>query len=530
MKRPRTLKAGCPAPDQWEALLDSTMELDRSLQRHLEQCRECRDTLDQLGADAVFTQAIRESLEYEGAVEHAAISARIAGSVCALSSTAIAQQDPLCEHEVAQLRQLLAPPTHPELLGRVGRYDVEQLIGRGGMGLVFRGYDAETHRPVAIKTLAVHLIPIRSARERFAREAHAAASLMHPHIVTVYDVLTDGPAPALIMQYVAGPSLEHWLRQRGPLPWRQAVDLTLQLLDALVTSHAKGLVHRDIKPGNVLLEADGARALLTDFGLVRALDDPTLTHSGMLAGTPDYMSPEQALGETVDERSDLFSTGSLLYAMLTGQPPFQARDPLAVLNRICHQPHKSLAGNAPLIPARLAQVIDRLLEKQPSRRYASAAKLRSELVRLCQVSKTNAPTRRRIGPAAAWGAGLVAAGCLLAAFAPRPKATAPAVSTQLPQQATSAALPSSTQGSESEGKLTNSDAQWLAQNDAAFRQIEAEIAGLHAAVRRLESVPASPDDATTEPVQMVKDRLDNELQKTRDDADQLLRRLQQTTD
>src|SRR5690606_8598234 len=123
--------------------------------------------------------------------------------------------------------------SHPELLGRIGRYELEQLVGRGGMGLVFRAYDTELHRIVAVKTLAVHLVPIGSARERFVREGRAGASLVHPHIVPVYDVITEGPVPALVMQYIAGTTLQYWLERRGPLPWDRAVQLSIQLLDGL---------------------------------------------------------------------------------------------------------------------------------------------------------------------------------------------------------------------------------------------------------------------------------------------------------
>ena len=280
---------------------------------------------------------------------------------------------------------MLAPPSHPELMGRINRYELEQLVGRGGMGLVFRAYDTELNRTVAVKILALHLIAIGSARERFIREARAVASLSHPHIVPMYDVVTDGEVPALVMQFIAGETLQRRISQRGAMPVEDVLQIGIQLADALSLAHSHGLVHRDIKPGNVLLEADGSRALLSDFGLVRALDDATLTHSGLLAGTPDYMSPEQARGHTVDARSDLFSLGSVLYTMLIGHPPFRAPEPMAVLNRICHERHRPACTADPRVPLEVSQLVDRLLTKDAKHRIASA-----ELVcnRLRELSKS----------------------------------------------------------------------------------------------------------------------------------------------
>lgn len=374
-------KQSCPTTDEWEVCLaasDSCSDEHSRLMEHLESCEACQQTLQWMAGNDRWWVDARTTLSEE---RNGETWAGLAQSICALSveDRSSAAPDELRDHELEQLKRLLEPASHPELLGRIGRYELEQLVGRGGMGLVFRAYDAQLHRVVAIKTLAIHLIPVNAARDRFVREARACASLSHPHIVPVHDVLTDGPIPALVMQYVAGPTLESWLHQRGPLPWRQALRLTLQLADALAVAHDSDFVHRDIKPGNVLLEADGSRALLTDFGLVRALDEATVTRSGMLAGTPDYMSPEQARGESVDTTSDLFSLGSTLYAMLTGAPPFAASDPMAVMNRICHSKHVPLDSKATEAPRSVSQLVDRLLNKDPRRRLPSARQLSREL-------------------------------------------------------------------------------------------------------------------------------------------------------
>jgi serine/threonine protein kinase len=190
-----------------------------------------------------------------------------------------------------------------------------------------------------------------------------------------------------VMQFIAGETLQHRISHRGAMPVEDVLQIGIQLSDALSLAHSHGLVHRDIKPGNVLLEADGSRALLSDFGLVRALDDATLTHSGLLAGTPDYMSPEQARGNSVDARSDLFSLGSVLYTMLTGHPPFRAPEPMAILNRICHERHRPACAADPRVPIEVSQLIDRLLAKDAKHRIASAELVRDRLRELAKSSR-----------------------------------------------------------------------------------------------------------------------------------------------
>ena len=174
------------------------------------------------------------------------------------------------------------------------------------------------------------------------------------------------------MQYVAGRSLQDRVEQDGPLTATEILRIGMQAASGLAAAHAQGVIHRDVKPANILLENGIERVLLTDFGLARAADDASLTHSGIVAGTPHYMSPEQASGEPTDARSDLFSLGAVLYFMATGHPPFRAERAMAVLHRICHDQYRPVCEIAPHIPDELADVIDRLLEKKPSRRFATA--------------------------------------------------------------------------------------------------------------------------------------------------------------
>jgi len=295
------------------------------------------------------------------------------------------------------VRKLLAPPSHPELLGRLGRYDIERVIGAGGMGIVLKAHDSELNRPIAVKMLASHLAHVGAARERFAREGRAAAAVVHEHVVAIYNVESDGEVPFLVMQYVPGRSLQSRVDTEGPLAVEEILRIGMQAASGLAAAHAQGLVHRDVKPSNILLEESVERAVLTDFGLARAIDDASLTHTGVLAGTPHYMSPEQATGAAIDHRSDLFSLGAVLYFMATGHPPFRADGALAVLHRICREPHRPVWQTNKEIPDELSDLIDQLLEKKPSRRPASASEVSERLAALLSRIQQYGSGRRRFG-------------------------------------------------------------------------------------------------------------------------------------
>lgn len=273
----------------------------------------------------------------------------------------------------------LDPPSHPELLGRFGRYEIEQLLGRGGMGVVLRAFDPELHRVVAIKVLAPHLAHNGAARQRFSREARAAAAVVHPHVVPIHNVDSEAKLPHIVMQFVPGESLQTRVERLGPFEVETALRIAGQVADGLAAAHAQGLVHRDVKPANILLEEQTDRVMLTDFGLARAVDDASLTNTGLVTGTPDYMSPEQAFGEAIDCRSDLFSLGSVLYFMLTGRPPFRAEGAMAVLNRVCHQDYRRLQEVNARVPREVAQLVDECLSKRAETRVASAATLNGKI-------------------------------------------------------------------------------------------------------------------------------------------------------
>ncbi len=272
---------------------------------------------------------------------------------------------------------LLEPPDpeRPGSIGRLGRYDVMEILGRGGMGLVLKAVDPSLGRTVAIKVLNPALAHAASARRRFEREGKAVAAVAHEHIVTIHSVDELRGLPCLVMEYVPGRSVQEKLDACGPLEVREVLRIATQAARALSAAHAQGIIHRDIKPANILLQNCVERVKLTDFGLARAVDDASLTQSGLIAGTPQYMAPEQARGEPVDARADLFALGAVLYAMAVGRPPFRADSALAVLRRVCDDRHRPIRELNPDVPAWLEAIVDRLLAKDPDDRFATAAEV-----------------------------------------------------------------------------------------------------------------------------------------------------------
>jgi hypothetical protein len=276
----------------------------------------------------------------------------------------------------------LAPSSIPGSLGRLDHYEVLEVVGSGGMGVVLRARDTKLLRVVALKVLAVPLAASGSARQRFAREARAAAAVRDEHVIDIHAVCDDGPVPYLVMEFIDGQNLEALVRRNGPLQVKEVLRICTQIASGLAAAHRQGLVHRDVKPANILLENGVQRVKLTDFGLARAVDDASLTQSGLIAGTPQYMSPEQANGEPVDHRSDLFSLGSVLYEMCTGRPAFRAPNTAAVLRRVSDETPRPIREVNPDVPEALCRVIVRLQAKKPADRPASAKEVADLLARL----------------------------------------------------------------------------------------------------------------------------------------------------
>ncbi|HEX5271896.1 MAG TPA: bifunctional serine/threonine-protein kinase/formylglycine-generating enzyme family protein, partial [Gemmataceae bacterium] len=283
----------------------------------------------------------------------------------------------------------LAPPTRPDSLGRIGHYEVLQVLGRGGFGIVFRAFDEMLQRVVALKVMAPQLAATSPARKRFLREARSSAQVRHENVVQVYEV-AEQPLPYLAMEFIPGETLQQRLNRIGPVEPAEVVRIGRQIAEGLAAAHATDLIHRDIKPGNVLLEGGQQKVKITDFGLARAADDASISQSGIIAGTPMYMAPEQAEGKTLDQRADLFSLGSVLYQMVAGRPPFRANSAVAVLKRVAEDKPRAIREIIPEAPQWLCDIIAKLHAKNPDDRYQSAREVADVLADCEAQLKANA--------------------------------------------------------------------------------------------------------------------------------------------
>lgn len=369
MDSPETRDASpCPPGDILRAAAnaDCTPEEERSVQEHLNHCEACRRRFDESTTPIEHLDELRRV--------HAECSSV---DIDRLKESCF-QQLPPQESQADRVPVFgslwLAPPRDDRYVGRLGTYDVEALLGRGAMGMVLKCTDRALERPVALKVLAPEVAGDDVARKRFLREARAAAKLDHPHIVRILTIGEDEDLPYIVMEYVPGQSLASRIAEEGALETRQAVRLALQLLDALGEAHAAGLIHRDVKPGNVLLDQSGDRIKLADFGLARGVADAIRhTRVGMVVGTPQYMSPEQAKGEYhLDARTDLFSAGIVLFEMLTGKVPFTGPDGFQVIRSIlrCEPPPPRRFN--PSLPDRLSTIVLDALKLKPEERYQTA--------------------------------------------------------------------------------------------------------------------------------------------------------------
>jgi WD40 repeat protein len=327
---------------------------------HLDTCAHCRQALEELASGGEHLLAVARDVGREPP----------AGTFGGLQD----QPSPNFMSEELTL-DFLNPGEKPGQLGRLGHYVVTEVIGQGGMGMVLKAIDEKLQRVVAIKVMAPQLAANVTARKRFTREAQAAAAVRYEHIIDVHGVEEANGVPYLVMEYISGPSLQERLDQGGALELVRILRIGMQTAAGLAAAHAQGLIHRDIKPANILLENGVERVKITDFGLARAADDASLTHSGVVAGTPQFMAPEQALGGPIDQRADLFSLGSVLYAMCTGRPPFPGSGALATLKRVCDEEPLPIREINPEIPEWMAAIVARLQAKRPGERFASAAEV-----------------------------------------------------------------------------------------------------------------------------------------------------------
>jgi serine/threonine protein kinase len=277
----------------------------------------------------------------------------------------------------------LGPSERHDAIGRLGHYEILQLIGRGAFGIVFRAFDDLLQRVVAVKVMAPELAATSPARKRFLREARSSAQIRHENVVQVHAV-EEQPLPYLVMEFIPGETLQQRLDRTGPLDIPQVLRIGHQIAEGLSAAQANDLIHRDIKPGNMLLEGGPQmRVKITDFGLARTADDASISQSGLIAGTPLYMSPEQVNGRTLDQRSDLFSLGSVLYQMVTGRPPFRASTTTAVLKRVAEDTPRPIREIIPETPQWLCDIISKLHAKDPDDRFQSAREV-ADLLADCE--------------------------------------------------------------------------------------------------------------------------------------------------
>ena len=327
-----------------------TQAEEATLQNHLDQCETCQENMRvQAAEESYWTEASQLFGDCDGYQ-----SCRILGETRSDDFDRVTSS-----MQTKSVLSMLAPTDDPNMLGRLGPYEVSGIIGSGGMGIVLKAFDCSLDRTVAIKVMAPHLASSGSARQRFAREAKAAAAVLHPNVIAIHGVAADQALPYLVMPYNRGMSLQKRIDGVGPLPLTETLRIAEQIAAGLAAAHAQGLVHRDIKPANILLEDGVERLAITDFGLARAVDDATMTRSGVIAGTPQYMSPEQARGDSIDHRSDLFSLGSVLYTMCTGRPPFRADTTFGILRRITDSQPRSIRETNPQTPAWLCRLIEK---------------------------------------------------------------------------------------------------------------------------------------------------------------------------
>jgi eukaryotic-like serine/threonine-protein kinase len=353
-----------PCRPHWLSLAMSdqlTATESGELSTHLETCDVCREQLLRLSGGEQWESQVRECLGSPLSIERS--------------------DEERDESEDPAWRDLLEPCSEPGRLGRIGKYEVVSLVGRGGFGTVFKAVDPELNRFVALKVLSTPAATGAATRKRFLHEARAAAAVVHDHVMPIHSVDTSGSHPYLVMPLLAGRSLQQRLDAEGTLAVEEVLRIALQTAHGLSAAHAQGLIHRDIKPANILLENGVERVRISDFGLARAVDDASQTQSGFIAGTPAYMAPEQARGESLDARADLFSLGSVMYAMCAGHPPFRAETTLAVLRRICDDEPRDVREHNASVPEWLWEIIARLLAKSPADRFQSAEEVADLLQR-----------------------------------------------------------------------------------------------------------------------------------------------------
>lgn len=356
--------------DRMRRLLAGELTADEEtrLLADIERNEQSRQLLEEMAASSQFRSDVREFLGNQTTADP--LVARVLDSL----------DDALpggCEPSLDFLEQI----DQDGYLGQFDGYRIIECIGAGGMGIVLKALDPTLNRIVALKVLSPRMAASINARKRFLREARAAAAVSHDHVVTIHAVGEADGLPYLVMEFVRGSSLQEKINSEGSLELKEILRIGMQSASGLAAAHAQGLIHRDVKPGNILLENHVQRVKITDFGLARAVDDPGITHAGTITGTPEYMAPEQARGESLDARADLFGLGSILYAMCTGESPYRADSIAGTIHRVCEESPRPIRELNPDIPHWLVGIVARLHAKPRQDRYQTASEVADLLAR-----------------------------------------------------------------------------------------------------------------------------------------------------
>lgn len=371
----------CPPAGDLERLIHGrcTDARTSALCDHVGNCPACQKRLDAIsGSASGLAEHLREA-SAEIPVADSSYWKALANAEEELRRTTVFRANGMTDTPVPRDEpnlDFLQPPDKPGQLGKLAQFDVIRIVGRGGMGVVLHAYDPSLDRDVAIKVIDPQLAHNEVARQRFCREARAAAAVTHDNLVAVHQVNEDEPSglPYLVMQLINGESLEQRIRRAGKMTAGEVARLGMQAAAGLAAAHSGGLIHRDIKPANIVLQNETGTVKIADFGLARnASDAGNLSQTGALVGTPYFMSPEQIQGQPASTASDLYSLGGVLYSLCTGEPPFPGTSLVAVLYAACSTNPTPIRERRPDLPVWLEAVVMRLLEKNPALRFPSAA-------------------------------------------------------------------------------------------------------------------------------------------------------------